>query len=62
MTTKRLTAMDLFATLMALCIIAWVVADWLPDPPLGVPSQPSVTQSADAISATAAAREWWDHD
>ncbi len=59
---KRLTAMDLFAVLMALCIIAWAVADWMPEPPLDVPSQPSVTQSADAIAATAAARAWWDHD
>ena len=59
MTLSKLTAMDVFA---ALCLIAWVVADWLPDPPLNVPSQAPVTQSADAIAATEAARQWWDHD
>lgn len=58
----RITVMDVFVVLMALCFIAWAVADWLPDPPLDVPSQAPVTQSADAIAATEAARQWWDHD
>lgn len=62
MLTRRIPLMDVLAALMALCIIAWVVADWLPEPPLDVPSQAPVTQSADAIAATEAAREWWDHD
>ncbi len=62
MTLSKLTAMDVFAVLMALCLIAWAVADWLPDPPLDVPQQAPVTQSADAMAATEAARQWWDHD
>lgn len=62
MTLSKLTAMDVFVALMALCLIAWAVADWLPDPPLEVPSQVPVTQSADAIAATEAARQWWDHE
>lgn len=62
MTLSKLTAMDVFAALMALCLIAWAVADWLPDPPLNVPAQAPVTQSADAVAATEAARQWWDHD
>lgn len=62
MTLSKLTPMDVFAVFMALCLIAWAVADWMPDPPMEVLSQAPVTQSADAISATEAARQWWDHE